>query len=294
MTGARARASRRPCSGPRPRRPLPPGATDAQTHMYLPRFAPPEGAPMRPAPPLPTPGAYREVMARLGAARVVITQGNAHGADNSNLLACLEEMGEQARGVAVVSADTPAAELRRLHDAGVRGARIMDLHGGAMGMDRLAEADAVAADMGWTLAVQFDGARILDRMGALMKLRSRWILDHHGKFLTHVAPDGVEAEAVLTLLDRGNCWFKFAAPYESSRAGAPDYADVAALSRRIAAYAPERLVWGSNWPHNSVADGAWPDDAALLDLAMDWAGSDRARRLMLVESPARLFDFPPV
>ena len=294
MSGAGA--TTRPSAGRPPSRAMPKGAVDAQTHMYLDRFAPPEGAPMRPAPPMPTPAEYRKVMAWLGVERVVVTQGNAHGTDNANLLACLAQMGPAARGVAVVAPGTPEAELEHLAAAGVRGLRIMDLWGGALGLDRLAEVDAMAADLGWTLAVQFDGAKILDHMGLLQGLRSRWILDHHGKFLgAPAAAESVEADAILHLLDRGNCWFKLSAAYESSRTGAPDYADVGALTRRVAAYAPERLVWGTNWPHNAVQAGArYPDDAALLDLAMDWAGSDRARRLMLVENPAKLFDFPPL
>ncbi|MGG7564878.1 amidohydrolase family protein [Rhodovulum sp. DZ06] len=271
---------------------LPPGAVDAQTHMYLPAFPPPPGAPNAPADPLPTPGAYRAVMDRLGVERVVVTQGNAHGTDNESLLACLAAMGDCARGVAVITPETPDAELERLHGAGVRGARIMDLPGGAVGLDRLAEVDARAAAMGWVLAVQFDGSTILDRLALLGRLESRWILEHHGKFFAGAAPGGLEETAVLSLIDRGNCWFKFAAPYESSREG-PPYADVGALARSIAAYAPERLLWGSNWPHNLAArTGQAPDDAELLALACAWAGSDRARRLMLAENPARLFGFP--
>lgn len=279
-------------TGPAPRTALPPGACDCQTHMYLPGFPAAPGAMALPDG-LPGPSDYAHVMARLGVERVVITQGNAHGTDNANLTACLAQMGEAARGVAVITPQTSHAELERLHAAGVRGARIMDLPGGAVGLADLAEIDARAAEMGWALAVQFDGSTILERMTLLHRLRSRWILDHHGKFFAGASPEGLEMTAVLALIDRGNCWFKFAAPYESSRAEAPDYPDVAAMARAVAGYAPERLVWGSNWPHNLIRRTEdYPDDARLLDLACDWAGGEKARKMMLVESPALLFDFP--
>lgn len=281
----------RPLPARGPRLALPAGATDCQTHMFLPGHAP---APGRMTPPAGavSPADYRALMARLGIERVVVTQSNAHGFDNANLLACLREMGACARGVAAIAPDISDSDLHRLHAAGIRGARIMELNGGATGLAQLAEIDARCAAMDWTLAVQFDGSTILERMTLLHRLQSRWILDHHGKFLGGIAPDALEVTAVLSLIDRGNCWFKFSACYESSLTGGPDYADVGAVAREIAAYAPERLVWGTNWPHNMVSDPAdWPDDAHLLDLAQDWAGSEKARRRMLVDNPAFLFGF---
>jgi D-galactarolactone isomerase len=281
----------RKLAGNAPARPMPKGATDCQMHMYLPGFASAPGALALPA---GVPGAedYRKVMAWLGLSRVVITQGNAHGRDHGNLIACLGEMGDCARGVAAIGPDVSDAEMARLHDAGVRGARIMDLPGGATGMADLAAVDARAAAHGWTLAVQFDGSTILDQMAGLGALKSRFIIDHHGKFHRGAAPGSVEIDAVKSLIDRGNCWFKFAGCYEATKTSGPDYPDIASVARDIADFAPERLVWGTNWPHNMIRQTAdYPDDAHLLDLAMDWAGSDEARRTMLVDSPARLFGF---
>lgn len=280
--------------GPKPRRTPPAGMVDAHMHMVAAGHPAATGAP--PLPPDP-PGVceYRQVMARLGIEAAVIVQGNAHGTDNANLLACLGAMEGAARGVAAIRPDAPQAELDALHAAGVRGLRIMGLPGGATGLEHLAALDARAAAMGWTLCVQFDGSTILDRMTVLHRLESRWILDHHGKFLGGAAPGSLEVSAVLSLIDRGNCWFKFCAPYESSLTGGPDYADVAAVSQEIAAYAPERLIWGSNWPHNMIRrTEEYPDDAALFDLAWDWAGAEKARRRMFVDNPRRLFDFPSV
>lgn len=273
---------------------LPPGTVDAQMHAYLPGFPALPGGPPLPAGELPTPELYRGLMERLGIARVVVTQGNSHQRDNGNLLACLAEFGEVARGVAVIDGTESEAELARLAKAGIVGARIMDLPGGAVGLGSLEAVDARAAEMGWMLAVQFDGSKILEHLPKLEALRSRWVFDHHGKFFSGAAPEGPEVAAVLRLIDKGRMWFKFAGCYESSRAGPPDYADVAAVSRVVGAHAPERILWGSNWPHNlSRAKGEpLPDDARLAETVLGWLPDSAARRRALVENPQELYGFP--
>lgn len=282
----------RTLSGPRPRTLLPPGTVDTQMHMYLPGYPAQEGGPPLPEG-LPGPDEYRQLMDWLGIARVVITQGNAHQRDNGNLLACLAEMGSISRGVAVIDATTTDAELESMHLAGVRGARIMDLPGGAVGLSHLAAVDARCAAMGWVVAVQFDGTDIAAHMPLLEGLRSRFIFDHHGKFFGGVTPDSPQIAATKRLIERGNCWFKFAGVYESSKSGGPVYGDVAAVARDIAAFAPERIVWGTNWPHNLAKTTAdYPDDAALTDTVLAWLPDERALRLALVDNPQALFDFP--
>jgi len=276
-------------TGPKPRLKMPAGAVDTQMHLYL------DGFPARPGGPLlprgrAGPAEYRSVMDWLGIERVVVTQGNAHQFDNGNLVAALAALGPIARGVAVVTGETDDAELQRLHDAGVRGARIMDLPGGAVGLSQLAEVDARVRALDWVLAVQFDGSNILDHLPKLEAIRGRFILDHHGKFFCGVTPEDPRVNAVRRLIDRGNCWFKLAGCYESSRSGPPDYADIGAVARAIVAHAPERVIWGTNWPHNQATSEAdYPDDAALLDLLLDWAPSEADRRRILVTNPSGLF-----
>jgi len=280
----------RKLSGEAPRTPMPRGATDTQIHLYL------DGFPAQPGgPPIPagTPGIdeYRQVMNWLGIDRLVVTIGNAYQRDNSCLLECLRRLGDIARGVAAITGETSAADMRRLTDGGVRGARIMDLPGGAVGLDELSGVDARAAEFDWVVAVQFDGSHILDHMAALTAIRSNWILDHHGKFLSGIAPHDPRIYAVKRLIDKGNCWFKFAGCYESSRTSGPDYEDIAAVARDIAATAPERIVWGTNWPHNLAATtDAYPDDAVLLDTVLGWI-PDRHHQAVLVDNPAKLFGF---
>lgn len=285
----------RTLAGRPPQPPLPKGTIDTQMHMYLPGFPALPGGPGLPAGALPDADQYRQVMAWLGIDRVVITQGNAHQRDNGNLVACLADMGAVARGVAALDGATAEAELDRLSAAGVVGARIMDLPGGAVGLAELEAVDARAAARGWMLAVQFDGSRILDLMPRLERLAARWVLDHHGKFFSGAAPDGPEVAAVKRLMDRGRTWFKFAGVYESSKAGAPGYDDVAAVARVIAAHAPERIVWGTNWPHNLAKTSAdYPCDATLTETVLGWLPDEAARRRALVTNPQELFGFAPM
>ncbi|WP_420963678.1 amidohydrolase family protein [Brucella sp. IR073] len=284
----------RPLSGNPPKIKLPRGTVDTQMHMYLPGFPAQPGGPPLPVGALPDADQYRQVMRWLGIDRVIITQGNAHQRDNSNLVACLREMGDIARGVAVIDGDTPEAELDRLSEAGVVGTRIMDLPGGAVGLSALEAIDERAAARGWMLAVQFNGSDILTHEARLKKLKSRWIFDHHGKFFGGVTPERPEIDAVKRLIDTGNCWFKFAGVYESSKSGAPHYEDVAAIARVISAYAPERIVWGTNWPHNlAKTQEEYPDDAALIDTVLSWLPDEAALKLALVDNPEHLYGLPP-
>ena len=280
--------------GRRPGIAMPKGAIDTQMHMYLPGFPAQAGGPPVPEG-TPGPDEYRRLMTWIGIGRVVITQGNAHQKDNTNLVACLREMGHVAKGVAVVTAQTSKNELRALADVGVVGARIMDLPGGAVDLSHLEEIDALSQEMGWSVAVQFDGSNILDHEQRLEAIKSRWVFDHHGKFFAGVTPDSPQISALKRLIDRGNCWFKFAGCYESSRSGGPDFDDIAAVARVIGAYAPERIIWGTNWPHNNAkTTEEYPNDADLLDTVLSWLPSQDARIKALVTNPQELFGFAPI
>ena len=143
--------------------------------------------------------------------------------------------------------------------------------------------------------MQFDGSHILDHEERLSAIKSRWIFDHHGKFFAGVTPESDQIEALKRLIDKGNCWFKFAGCYESSRSGRPEFEDIAAVARVIAEHAPERIIWGTNWPHNNAkTTEEYPNDADLLDTVLSWLPSDDARKKALVTNPEELFGFDPV
>ena len=266
MTGGGIPSNTRPLDGATPRLGVPPGATDCHMHVFAEGFASQPGGP--PIVQLATVEDYGVVQRRLGLDRVIVTQPNAYQFDNRATLSALDRFGaDTARAIIAVSPTQTVEELAPLTVLGVR-------------------------ELGWSLIVQFDGREIDAHLAALRAIAAPYVIDHFGKFLEPVPADDARVDAVLTLIDRGNVWYKICAPYETSRSGPPGYEDVAAIARRVIAHAPERVVWGSNWPHVSVRPEAadYPDEAALLDLLLDWA-PEAVRRKILVDNPAELYGF---
>ncbi|UYG08587.1 amidohydrolase family protein [Halomonas sp. M4R1S46] len=274
----------RPLDGPAPRLQAPPGATDCHIHLYLPGHEARPGGPAIPE--LATVEDYRRVQRRLSLERVVVTQPNAYQGDNAALLEALAH----ARGVAVVTPDTPSHELEAWHARGVRGARIMQLPGGAVKIDKLRDVERRIRPLGWHLMVQFNGRHLDAYRDELRRIEGDYIIDHIGKFMDPVPPDDRRVDELLHLLDRGNAWFKVCAGYEASLEGGPYNADVGAIARRVIAHAPERILWGSNWPHVGVPRSQYPDDAEQLDVLLEWASSE-VRHKILVDNPAALYEF---
>jgi D-galactarolactone isomerase len=282
-------ANTRPLDGPAPRLEAPPGATDCHIHLYLPGFEAQPGGPAIAE--LATVGDYRRVQARLGLERVVVTQSNAYQLDNGALLEALMQLGpSSARGVAAVAPDTPVESLRQWHAKGVRGARIMNLPGGAVTHASMLEVERLIRPLGWHLMVQFNGQHLGDYLDDLQRIEGEYIIDHIGKFMPPVAPHDRRVDEILRLLDRGNAWFKICAGYEASVSGGPLYEDVGVIARRVIAHSPERVIWGSNWPHVGVPREQYPDDAEQLDVLLEWA-SPEIRRRILVDNPAALYGF---
>jgi D-galactarolactone isomerase len=272
----------------KPRLVAPRGACDTHIHIYEARFplvpggiVPREDAPVC---------AYRKVMANLGLERVVLVQPSAYGFDNSCLVDALQQLGDAARGVATVGPDTPDAELQRLTDSGVRGARFFMLPGGATRWEWLESVAARVVEFGWHIQMQCDG-RLLPEYAALLgRLPGTLVIDHIGKFLEPVTPAHPGFRVILDLLAGGRCWVKLAGPYETSKVGPPLYEDVGALAKALVAAAPERMLWASNWPHTSVRVNP-PDDAMLLDVLLDWAPEAGTQRKILSDNPAALYGF---
>lgn len=269
--------------------PVPRGACDCHVHIYE------HGYPLAPTatfqpPHAPVP-AYREVQRALGLERVVLVQPTGYGFDNRCLLDALAQLGEAARGVAVIAPDTDEHELQRLHDAGVRGVRYMLLagSGGALSWQSLPGHAARIAPLGWHIDLQFDGREMPARRALIDALPCPVVIDHIGRYVEAVPPADPSFRALIELLARPDRWVKVSAPYETSRTGGPDYADVAPLARALLEERPERCLWGSNWPHPNRQPR--PSDAALLDLLGTWAGGAALRDRVLRENPARAYGF---
>ncbi len=268
---------------------LPPGACDTHIHIYD-TTTPTAPTALGPGPAWADVAAYRAIQARLGLTRAVVVQPTAYGLDNSCTLAAIAKLGlENTRGTAVIDRHVSEAELERLHAGGIRGARFQMLPGGAIGWDNLESVAARIARLGWHIQLQMDGRLFAEREALIRALPCRVLIDHTGKFLEPVPVTHPGFQCLLRLLDTGRIWLKLSAPYEVSRTGGPDFADVATLGRAAATRFPERIIMASNWPHIGIANP--PDEADLLDTLLSWV-PPAARQMILVDTPATLYEFP--
>lgn len=268
---------------------MPRGACDCHVHIYEDGY--PLAATATFKPPHAPVSAYRQVQRALGLERVVLVQPTGYGFDNRCLLDALAQLGASARGMAVIPPDTDERELQRLHAAGVRGVRYMLLagSGGALSWDTLPGHAARIAPLGWHIDLQFDGREMPNRRALIDALPCPVVIDHIGRYVEPVPPHDPSFRAQIELLARPDRWVKVSAPYETSRLGGPDYADVAPLGRALLRERPDRCLWASNWPHPNRQPV--PSDRAMLELLGDWAGDAALVRRVLADNAARAYGF---
>ncbi|MBC7378275.1 MAG: amidohydrolase family protein [Burkholderiaceae bacterium] len=265
-----------------------PGACDCHMHVFEDSY--PLAATATFKPPHAPAAHYQAVQQLLGLQRVVVVQPTGYAYDNRCTLDAMTQLGEGARGVAVIARDIAQAELESLHTAGMRGVRFMMLPGGVLGWDALAPTAARIAPLGWNINLQLDGRTLPQHEAALMALPCQLVIDHIGKFLEGpVTPADPAFMSLRRLLDTGRCWVKISGPYESSRTGPPGYEDVAVLARALITHYPERCLWASNWPHPNIKPG--PSNTDLLRWFLDLTGSDAVAQKILVRNPAEVYGY---
>ncbi|MGD9846434.1 MAG: amidohydrolase [Variibacter sp.] len=272
-----------------PRLKAPAGLCDTHIHIYDRRFPTAPTATM--TPPDAGVGAYKEMCRRVGIARTIVVQPTTYGLDNRCTLDAVAALGETARGIAVVDETVTDDELARLSRGGMCGVRFHQLPGGALKWEQL---DAIAARVqpfGWHIQLQLDGRDLPKYESAIRRFPGTLVIDHIGKFLEPVATDHAAFRILLALVERGNTYVKLSAPYETSKAGPPNFDDVGAMAKALLRAAPERMLWASNWPHPSAPADAKSDDAMLLDVMLDWVPDEVTRLKVLVDNPARLYGF---
>ena len=279
----------------RPQRTLPPLACDSHMHVFDARFSPSPHWPRTP-PDAPV-AAYRQLQQRLGTSRAVVVTPSTYGTDNACTLEALDQLGERARGVAVVDAAVDGAELARLAARRVCGLRVNFVSPQSWGtttplmLTTLADRVARHADCGgWHIQVFAHPEQIVALEPVLKALPVPLVIDHLGRIDPAEGPSAAAFGALRRLLDGGNTWVKLSGAYMRSAVQGPSYADTLPLGRALVQAAPERLVWGSDWPHTTEAPGT-VSDADLVDLLSAWSGSDAAMDRILVDNPARLYGF---
>tara|TARA_R110002020_G_scaffold109430_16_gene253139 strand:- start:4697 stop:5506 length:810 start_codon:yes stop_codon:yes gene_type:complete len=263
-------------------------------HIFEPRFPARKNTPYA-APVATVPDYLTAIRSRLGLSRAVVIQSVTHGADNSNLLAALEAFEGTARGVAVVEPDVADEELQRLTDAGVRGIRF-EMNNGILTLDALEAIAAKIAPFGWHIDLQTDGRELPDLVDRLLDLPCPVILDHYGKFIDALPVDHPAVQAVVRLLSSGRGWVKLTAPYAGRHRRPAPWPELVPIARAFLDAAPERVVWGSEWPQSMlpVLNEPIPDHALLLDLLLDYTTDADLLHRILVDNPAELYDFPAV
>ena len=230
---------------------------------------------------------------RIGTSRNVVVQPSTYGVFNDGLIEALAEFGPAARGIAVVNDSVSDAELKRLDAARVRGIRFnLGNAGGATTMAMLEPLAKRIAPMGWHVQFNMPAEMVLAARDVLDRLPCQIVFDH----LAHIpqpAGSGHPAfGAVVDLMQKGRAWVKLSGAYQDTLIGPPTYADSTAVAQAYVKAAPERLVWGSDWPHPSEQrNPVLPDDAVLFDLLAQWAPNEAVRNRILVDNPAQLYGF---
>ena len=266
----------------------PPNATDCHHHIYDSRFPVDPAATLKPGD--ATVADYRMLQKRIGTSRHVVVQPSTYGVDNRCLLDALGQFGKTtARGVAVVNTKVKDAELHRLQAAGVRGIRFNIAQAGATTIEMIEPLSHRVHPLGWHIQLNMTSDKILANKDLWDRVPTPIVFDH----LAHMRePDGVNDPAfavVSALLIKGKGWVKLSGAYADTKVGPPTYADSTLVAQAYVKLAPQRLVWGSDWPHPTETNK--PDDALLFDLLTVWVPDEKTRHRILVENPGRLYGF---
>ena len=274
----------------RPKLAAPANAADCHMHIYdAARFPP-----ARPGSRMQSNASvaeYRLLQQRTGTSRVIIVTPAVYETDNRVTLDAIAQIGADARGVAVVHPSVTDAELKALAAGGVRGIRFtqFDPATATTTLDMIEPLSRRVADLGWHVQIHMRGGQIAATEDLWQRLPSTMVFDHIGRL---PQPAGIDYPAfgiIRRLIDKGRTWVKISGAYLDTKVGPPTYADVTKVAQAFVKAAPERMVWGSDWPHPTEKDK--PDDAVLFDLLAEWAPDAATRHRILVTNPEELYGF---
>jgi 2-pyrone-4,6-dicarboxylate lactonase len=273
----------------------PPLSCDSHFHVFGPPGKYPYGSDIRYKPPHAPLEEFLKLARHLGIERYVFVQPSAYGRNNDCMLDAMKEVGlAKCRGIVDIAQDAPDAEFERLDRIGVRGVRINENpikphepgYSKTM-LARIERLDARCAEIGWMLDFLTPGWLTLELLPVMRQLKSRFTIAHMGMFL---AKDGPGQPGFVQFLDflRGHdkAWVKFTGTYRMSVA--PGFADAAPMARALIEVVPDRIIWGSDYPHLSFADKV--GSVELFNLLAQWADEPQ-RKKILVTNPRKLFGF---
>ena len=275
----------------------PPKSCDAHFHVFGPAERYPVGGvneKLRYTPPLAPLPDYLALARHLGIERFVFVQPSAYGRDNTCMLDAMRDVGiARCRGIVDVDENAPDALLADMDRLGVRGVRINVSPVKLAEPDfsetmraRIERVDARCAELGWHLDFLTPGWLTEELLPIFARMRCPFSLAHMGMFRAQAGPDQPGFRKLIDLLKNGRCWVKLTGTYRM--ATPPHFADAAPMARALIEAAPDRVIWGSDYPHLSVADQV--GSVQLFNLLADWA-DEAERRRILVDNPAELFGF---
>jgi 2-pyrone-4,6-dicarboxylate lactonase len=275
----------------RPRFTPPPGAVDAHCHVFGPGDVFPYAPGRKYTPCDGSKDQLWRLREHLGFTRSVIVQATCHGADNRALLDAIAHSDGTARGVATVTRDVSDAELRRLHEGGVRGVRfnfvkrLVD----ALPREELVEIAGRIAPLGWHIVIYFEAAELEELCDFFLALPTPLVVDHMGTPDVTKGAGGAEFDRFVAFMAaREDIWCKVTCPERLSIEGPPFYADVAPFGRRIVEAFPDRVLWGTDWPHPNMRTHT-PDEGQLVDFIPHIAPTAEQQHKLLVDNPIRLY-----
>ena len=284
----------RECLGPRPVRAAsaqpPPGAWDTHFHVLGPQATFPYAAKRKYTPPDAPLDEALAFHAALGIARGLVVHANTHGFDNAVDLDAVARSG--GRYLAVVRLDGTATRegCQALHAAGARGVRFAfnPQHGGTLDLAVFDRVMRCIDGLGWFVELHFDGAALPSLRSWLESIEASVVIDHIGRIDVSLGTAQEPFQALCSLMQRPNVWVKLSGADRLTKQG-PPYGDVAPFAWRLVDLAPDRLLWGSDWPHTGVFDPArMPDDGELLGALARFLPDEGLRRQVLVDNPERL------
>lgn len=260
---------------------------DCHIHIYDARYA-------SATPPMSggTVADYRLLQKRIGFERVVIVTPRCYVTDNTVTVDAIRELGiDNARGVAVLRPDVTDAQLTKLNDGGIRGIRftVGDPKTAVTSIDMIEPLAQRIAAYGWHVQLNIPCENVVEHADMLRRLPAPIVFDHLGHPTIDAGVKHPSHAVIRDLLDRRRAWVKISGAYMNTRTGPPSYADATAVAQAFVKAAPERLVWGSDWPHPTPK--VKPDDALLFDLLTTWVPEAATRQRILVENPQALYGF---
>jgi D-galactarolactone isomerase len=268
----------------------PANACDCHHHIYdAVRFPPVQPG----AEPNARVAEYRLLQRRIGTVRDVVVTPRPYATDNRVTLDAIAQLGANARGVAVIHPTVTDAEFDTLTRGGIRGIRFSlaanPTTAAATTLDMIEPLSKRVNALGWHVQINMDADQIAAAEDLWMRLPSAIVFDHMGHIPQPISMKHPAFTIIRRLVDKGRTWVKLSVTYDNTKDGPPTYADVTKVAQAYVRAAPERMVWGSNWPHPN--EPKKPDDAVLFDLLTQWAPSAATRHRILVENPEILYGF---